>query len=58
MEFFKTNYEKVLLVIVLLGLVGAVVALLIIIPQEQSRLHDDETQLFNPRVNPRCRHWT
>lgn len=52
MEFLKKNYEKILLVTVLLGLVSALVLLLIIIPQKQSRLEELRTGLLNPHINP------
>jgi hypothetical protein len=52
MDFFKKNYEKILLVIVLLGLVAALVLLVIIIPQKQSHLEELRSNLLNPKVNP------
>jgi hypothetical protein len=52
MDFLKKNYEKILLVIVLIGLIAALVLLLIIIPQKQHRLDDYRTGLLNPHVNP------
>jgi hypothetical protein len=52
MEFLKKNYEKILLVIVLLGLMSALVLLLIIIPQKQSRLEELRTGLLNPHISP------
>ena len=52
MDFLKKNYEKIVLVIVLLGLVAALVLLVIIIPQKQSHLEELRNGLLNPHVNP------
>lgn len=52
MDFLKKNYEKILLVIVLLGLVSALVLLLLIIPTKQSHLEELRQGLLNPRINP------
>jgi hypothetical protein len=52
MDFLKKNYEKIILVIVLLGLVAALVLLVIIIPQKQSHLEELRNGLLNPHVNP------
>jgi len=40
MDFLKKNYEKVLLTIVLLGLVGALVFMAFIIPSEQEKVRE------------------
>ena len=52
MDFLKKNYEKIVLVVVLLGLVAALVLLVIIIPQKQSHLEELRNGLLNPHVNP------
>jgi hypothetical protein len=52
MDFLKKNYEKIVLVIVLLGLVAALVLLVIIIPQKQGHLEELRNGLLNPKVNP------
>jgi hypothetical protein len=52
MDFLKKNYEKILLVIVLLGLIAALVLLLLIIPQKQNHLEELRQGLLNPNVKP------
>ena len=52
MDFLKKNYEKILLVLVLLGLTAAVVCLLIYIPVKQQRLKDMREGLVNQKVKP------
>ncbi len=52
MDFLKKNYEKIVLVVVLLGLVAALVLLVIIIPQKQAHLDELRNGLLNPKVNP------
>jgi hypothetical protein len=52
MDFIKKHYEKVILALVLVGLVGAVGFLLIYIPQEQQKLKETQTQLTTRPVTP------
>jgi hypothetical protein len=52
MEFIKKHYEKVLLGLVLLGLIGVAVALLIIVPQEQQDLDKYRQTIIHPPVKP------
>ncbi len=52
MDFLKKNYEKILLVLVLLGLTAAVVFLLIYIPEKQQQLKDMREGLVNQKVKP------
>jgi len=43
MEFLKKNYEKIILSVVLLGLVGVLAFMPFVIIQDQNRMHDVET---------------
>ena len=52
MSFIKKNYEKILLGAVLLGLVGALLFLLIIIPREQQALQDKENSIIKTPPKP------
>lgn len=52
MDFLKKHYEKILLGVVLIGLAGAVVAMLFVISSEQQRLQDMAQQVLHPNVKP------
>lgn len=52
MDFVKKHYEKVILSIVLLGLVGALVFLPFIISADKQQVEDMITSLINPPVKP------
>jgi len=52
MEFVKKNYEKVLLVLVLLGLVVAMVFLLFLVANEKQRLEDLRNRIINRAPKP------
>ena len=50
MDFIKKHYEKVLLSVVLLGLVGALVFMALIIPSEQQKVRDIGEGIIGGRV--------
>jgi hypothetical protein len=52
MDFIKKHYEKIILSGVLLGLVGALVCMLFIIPADKERLDDMSSQVINGTVKP------
>jgi hypothetical protein len=52
MDFIKKHYEKILLSAVLLGLVGALVCMLFIIPADKQQLDDMSSQVINGTVKP------
>jgi hypothetical protein len=52
MEFVKKNYEKIILSIVLLGLVGVAGFLPVLISADQDHVHQSEIILTNPHVTP------
>ena len=54
MDLIKKHYEKILLALVLLGLMGAVVFLLIIIPNERQEMADSKNLVSTPQ-SPRCK---
>jgi hypothetical protein len=52
MDFVKKHYEKILLTVVLLGLVGALVFLPFLIAQDQQRQSEIRSGVLNPKVQP------
>jgi hypothetical protein len=50
MDFIKKHYEKILLSVVLLGLVGALVFMALIIPSEQQKVRDIGEGIIGGRV--------
>ena len=52
MDFVKKHYEKVLLTVVLLGLVGALVFLPFMIANDQQKVKDMTVMVLNPPVKP------
>ena len=52
MDFLKKHYEKILLSVVLLGLVGALVFMPLIIPSEQQKVRDITAGHYRGRVVP------
>ena len=52
MDFLKKHYEKILLSVVLLGLVGALVFMALIIPSEQQKVRDIGEGIIGGRVVP------
>jgi hypothetical protein len=52
MDLIKRHYEKILLALVLLGLMGAVVYMLIIVPEKQERIRKLQDISFNPKIIP------
>ncbi len=52
MQFLKKNYEKVLLGLVLLGLVGTVVFLMFYVTNEKQAQEDRRNKIFNRDVKP------
>src|SRR5579862_5696134 len=52
MDFLKKHYEKILLGVVLLGLVGAMVFLPFMILHDRSILEDTRTQIISRPVKP------
>src|SRR5271154_1235727 len=52
MDFVKKHYEKVILVAVLLGLVGALVFLPVLISGDQQKLKDVTETVINPKAVP------
>src|SRR6476660_1194405 len=52
MDFIKKHYEKILLGVVLIGLVGALGYLPFKISNEKDRLTTMSTELVNPRPKP------
>jgi len=52
MDFVKKHYEKILLTVVLLGLVGALVFLPFLIAGDQQKVRDMTGVVLNPRVIP------
>jgi hypothetical protein len=52
MDFIKKHYEKIILSVVLLGLVGALVCMLFIIPADKQKLDDMSSQVINGTVRP------
>jgi hypothetical protein len=52
MDFVKKHYEKILLSVVLLGLMGALVFMLYLIPREQQRLEEKRMSIISHAVRP------
>jgi hypothetical protein len=52
MNFVKKHYEKILLSVVLLGLIGVLVYMLYLIPSEHQRLTDIRQKYISPSVKP------
>jgi hypothetical protein len=52
MDFVKKHYEKILLTVVLLGLVGALVFLPFLIAKDQEEQKQFSTLVLNPKVQP------
>ncbi len=52
MDFVKKHYEKILLAVVLLGLVGALVFLPFLINKDQDEVSQMTSAVFNPKVAP------
>ncbi|MFZ0829358.1 MAG: hypothetical protein WAO02_18260 [Verrucomicrobiia bacterium] len=52
MDFVKKHYEKILLTVVLLGLVGALVFLPFMIANDQQRVRDMTSVVLSPKVAP------
>jgi hypothetical protein len=52
MDFLKKHYEKILLSVVLLGLVGALAFMALIIPREQQKVRDIGEGIISGRVVP------
>jgi hypothetical protein len=52
MDFVKKHYEKILLTVVLLGLVGALVFLPFLIAGDQQKVRDMTVVVLNPKVVP------
>ncbi|MGO8838629.1 MAG: hypothetical protein ACLQAH_06460 [Limisphaerales bacterium] len=52
MDFIKKHYEKILLSVVLLGLVGALVFLPFLIASDQQKVRDMTGVVLNPKVQP------
>jgi hypothetical protein len=52
MDFLKKHYEKILLSVVLLGLVGALVFMALIIPSEQEKVREIGEGIISGRVVP------
>ena len=50
MDFIKKHYEKILLSVVLLGLVGALVFMALIIPSEQQKVRTITSSIIGGRV--------
>jgi len=52
MDFLKKHYEKILLSVVLLGLVGALLFMAVIIPTEQEKVREIGERIFTGHVVP------
>ena len=52
MDFVKKHYEKILLTVVLLGLVGALVFLPFLINKDQDEVSQMTSEVFSPKVAP------
>lgn len=52
MEFIKKNYEKIILGLVLLGLVGVLVAMWFVIAADQQQMEDMKTKVIPRKVEP------
>ena len=52
MDFIKKNYEKILLSVVLVGLVGALVFMAFVIPNEQEKVREIGEGIISVRVVP------
>ena len=52
MDFVKKHYEKVLLSVVLLGLMGVLVFMLYLIPSDRQKLADKRTSIISRSVKP------
>ena len=52
MDFVKKHYEKILLSVVLLGLVGVLVFMLYLIPSDQEKLATSRQSSISPHVKP------
>ena len=52
MDFIKKNYEKIILSVVLLGVVGALVALPFVIQQDKEDTTAMVTSVTSPKVKP------
>jgi hypothetical protein len=52
MDFVKKHYEKILLSVVLLGLMGALVFMLYLIPRDQQKLEEKRLSIIRHTVKP------
>jgi len=52
MEFIKRNYEKIILSLVLLGLVGALAFMPVVIFYDQQQMEDSKNKVTHPRPTP------
>jgi hypothetical protein len=52
MEFLKRNYEKIILSVVLLGLMGVLAFMPVVIISDQQRMRDLRTTVIPPHVEP------
>jgi hypothetical protein len=52
MDFLKKHYEKILLGLVLIGLAGALVAMMFTVSSERQKLEEMSQSLTNPKVAP------
>ncbi len=52
MDFVKKHYEKILLSVVLLGLMGVLVFMLYLIPSDRQRLADIRQSIISRAVKP------
>jgi len=52
MEFIKRNYEKIILSLVLLGLVGVLVAMWFVITADQQQMADMRDHVTHPKATP------
>jgi hypothetical protein len=52
MDFIKKNYEKIILSVVLLGVVGALIALPFVIQRDKDDMNSVTVNLSNPHVKP------
>ena len=57
MDFVKKHYEKILLTVVLLGLVGALVFLPFLIANDQQTVSDHDRDGVESTSHSRCRRW-
>ena len=52
MDFIKKHYEKVILSVVLLGVIGALVALPFVIAKDKQDMEDIRNSVISPKINP------